>query len=140
MSGEVIKSLEKIYSSIPDFDCKHCHDCCGPIIWYEPEDILIREYIKKHNLKRFSWTSEEFKKNNMRCPYIKDDRCAIYPVRPIVCRLQGNISELKCKFLNNNRLLSKEKLENLRKEFIKLIDLTNGKNVLYSTHKLKIER
>ena len=96
--------------------------------------------MKKHNIKRISWTTEEFKKNNMRCPYIHDDRCIIYPVRPMVCRLQGNISDLKCKFLNNNKLLSKEKLENLRKDFIKLIDFTNGKNILYSTRKLKIER
>lgn len=140
MSKNVIKSLKNIYSSIPEFSCKHCHDCCGPIIWYEPEDILIRNYIKKHNIKRISWTIEEFKKNNMRCPYINNDRCIIYSVRPIVCRLQGNISELKCKFLNNNKLLSKEKLKNLRKDFIKLIDFTNGKNVLYGTRRLKIEK
>jgi hypothetical protein len=140
MSTDTIKSLENIYSSITDFNCKHCHDCCGPIIWYEPEDILIRDYMKKHNIKRISWTIEDFKKNNMKCPYIHDDRCIIYPVRPMVCRLQGNISELKCKFLNNNKLLSKEKLENLRKDFIKLIDFTNGKNILYSTRRLKIER
>jgi hypothetical protein len=139
MHKYIIKSLKDIYSTIPDFKCKHCHDCCGPIIWYEPEDILIRDYMEKNNIKRISWTIEEFKKNNMRCPYIKNDRCIIYPVRPIVCRLQGNISELKCKFLNN-KLLSKEKLKNLRKDFIQLIDFTNSRNIFYSTRKLKIKR
>jgi Fe-S-cluster containining protein len=139
MYSKVIKSLEKIYSTIPDFNCMHCHNCCGPIIWYEPEDILIRDYMKKHNIQRISWTMGEFKKNNMKCPYIKDDRCIIYPVRPIVCRLQGNISELKCKFSNKNQLVLKEKLEKLRKDYIKLIDFTNRKNVFYSTRRLLIK-
>jgi len=136
LNEAIIESLEKIYSKIQDFKCKQCHQCCGPIIWFEPEELLIRDYLEKHKLKRILWTKEEFKLNKMRCPYLRNDRCIIYSVRPIVCRLQGNISELKCKSLTNSNLISEEDLENIRKEFIKLIKQSNGTNIFYSTLKL----
>jgi len=136
LDKKIKKSLKEIYKSINNFKCQHCHQCCGPIIWFEPEELFINEYIEKKKIKRILWTKEEFKENNMRCPYLIDDRCIIYPVRPIVCRLQGNISELKCKLSNDGTFLSEKKLENIRKKFIKLIKLTNGINNFYSTLKL----
>ena len=139
MYQQIIESLEKIYSSIQNFPCKQCHKCCGPIIWFEPEELLIRDYLEKNKIKRIVWTKEEFEKNHMRCPYIIDDRCIIYPVRPIVCRLQGEISELKCKSSNDHRLMSEKELNDIREEFVKLIKKTNGMNIFYSTLKLKTE-
>jgi len=118
---------------IPNFECKHCHNCCGPIVWFKPEEILISDYLHNKKIKRFLWTKEEFEQNQMRCPYLIDNRCIIYPVRPIVCRLQGNISELKCKLSNNAILMSEKEKDNVRKEFIKLIKQTNGTNIFYST-------
>lgn len=139
MNQTKIESLKKIYNSIQNFKCQHCHQCCGPIIWFEPEEILIRNYLQKQKIKRILWTKEEFEQNQMRCPYLINDRCIIYPVRPIVCRLQGNISELKCMSLNNVRLMSEKELNKIRKEFIKLIRQTNGTNIFYSTLILKNE-
>ena len=136
MDKKIKKSLKEIYDAIDNFKCQHCHQCCGPIIWFEPEEMFINEYMVKKNIKRILWTKEEFKKNKMRCPYLLEERCSIYPARPIVCRLQGNISELKCKLSNESTFLSENQLENLRKEFIKLIMLTNGMNNFYSTLKL----
>jgi len=124
---------------IPDFECQHCHQCCGPVVWFEPEEILISDYLQKQGIKRILWTKEEFEQNHMRCPYLVDDRCIIYPVRPIVCRLQGNISELKCKLSNGSRLMCQKELNNIGEEFIKLIRQTNGMNIFYSTLKLKPE-
>jgi Fe-S-cluster containining protein len=95
--------------------------------------------LEKNKIKRIIWTREEFEKNHMRCPYLIDDRCIIYPVRPIVCRLQGNISELRCFSSNNGILISEKDLNNIRKEFIKLIRQTNSVNIFYSTLKLKPE-
>ena len=136
MNKTIIESLEKIYSQIQNFKCQQCHQCCGPIIWFEPEELLIKDYLEKHKIKRILWTKEEFELNNMRCPYLRNGSCIIYPVRPIVCRLQGNISELKCKSLTNPKLMSEEELENIRKEFINLIRQSNGTNIFYSTLKL----
>jgi Fe-S-cluster containining protein len=136
LDKKIKKSLNEIYKSIKTFNCKHCHQCCGPIIWFEPEELFIRDYLEKNKIKRIVWTKEEFEKNHMRCPYIIDDRCIIYPVRPIVCRLQGNISELKCKSSKPVTLISEKELNNIREEFIKLIRQANGMNNFYSTLKL----
>ena len=132
----MICSLKKIYDSIQNFECRHCHKCCGPIIWFEPEEILIRDYLLRNKIRRILWTKKDFEKNQMRCPYLIADRCIIYPVRPIVCRLQGNISELKCKSSNNVNLISEKELNTIKKQFINLIRLTNGTDIFYSTLKL----
>jgi hypothetical protein len=48
---ELLKNqLEEIYSKIPNFDCYHCHKCCGPIIWFKTEDILMNEYMKNNKI------------------------------------------------------------------------------------------
>ena len=130
---KIIDALEKLYLIIPDFNCNHCHKCCGPIVWFEPEEIMIRDYLKKNNIQRIVWTKEEFKNNKMLCPYLKNDRCCMYPVRPIVCRLQGNIPDLKCKSKNNNKFISKNELGEIQKHFLDLIRQTNGMKKFYST-------
>jgi Fe-S-cluster containining protein len=139
LNQSIFESLVKIYSSIHNFPCKQCHKCCGPIIWFEPEELFIRDYLEKNKIKRIVWTKEEFEKNHMICPYIIDNKCIIYPVRPIVCRLQGNISELRCMSSNNCTLTSEIELNKIREEFVKLIRKTNGMNIFYSTLKLKPE-
>jgi Fe-S-cluster containining protein len=131
----IIDYLENIYSQIPGFNCQHCHQCCGPIFWFEPEDILIRQYMEKNKIERISWSREEFDKNQDKCPYLINDRCIIYSVRPIVCRLQGNISELRCKSSDEKKLISQEKLNDIKEEFFKLIRQSNSTNVFYSTLK-----
>lgn len=137
LDEEKIKiSLKKIYSMIPYFDCKHCHKCCGPIIWFEPEELLIRDFLQKNNIKRVIWTKDEFKKNEMKCPYLSNDKCIIYEVRPIVCRLQGNIPELKCESSNNHKFMTKDSLNDLKKKFFGLIEQSNGLNIFYSTQKI----
>jgi len=136
LEQKIIESLQRLYSRIPNFECKHCHQCCGPIIWFAPEEILIKEYLEKFKIKRIIWTKKEFEKNQMKCPYLLNNRCIIYQVRPIVCRLQGNIFELKCKSSKNYISISKKELDNIREEFIKLIKQINGKNIFYSTLRL----
>lgn len=126
--------MENVYSQIPEFECKHCHRCCGPIIWFKPEEIFIRGYIKNHDVEYIVWSTEQFKNNDMCCPYLKNDRCIIYPVRPIVCRLQGNVSDMPCEY-NTKKIMSKNQLDRIKKEFEKLLQETDGKNVFYGTRK-----
>lgn len=133
---DIIVNLEKIYQSIPDFKCTHCHQCCGPIVWFEPEEILIKRFLRKNKIERIIWSLNEFEKNKMKCPYLIDDRCIIYTVRPLVCRLQGNISELKCNLSKTNKKISNTSLNKLRNKYINLIKQANGMYNFYSTLKL----
>ena len=130
----MIQRLFEIYAEIPTFQCRHCHECDGPIIWFEPEEILIREYLTEHNLEYIVWSTEEFTQHNMRCPYLQHERCVIYPVRPIVCRLQGTIPELPCP-LNKTTPLSQEKWDHIKREFDTLVQEIGGRDAYYGTRK-----
>jgi Fe-S-cluster containining protein len=134
LTKEMREKLYKIYSKIPDFECKHCHECEGPIVWFLPEELLIRDYLKKHNMKYLKWTKEQFERNKSKCPYLKNDRCSIYPVRPIVCRLQGNISDLPCKN-NKNGYISEKKLAEIKKDMEKLVKEMDSVGIIYGTKK-----
>jgi len=99
-----IKKLHDLYAEIPAFKCKGCHDCCGPIIFGRIEGKLIRSYCRQNNIpipvSRIRWqneTTEEFYPLKLDCPFLKDDGCLIYPVRPYICRLQGHVKKLPCK-------------------------------------------
>jgi len=131
---EIQKKLEKIYAKIPNFECKHCHECEGPIIWFKPEEIIIRDYLEKNNMQYIKWTKEEFQKNKNKCPYLMDDRCSIYPVRPIVCRLQGTTEDLPCKH-NKKILLTKKQVNEIKKEYEQILREVDGIGVIYSTKK-----
>jgi Fe-S-cluster containining protein len=133
---EVIKNnMETIYNQIPDFECKHCHKCCGPIIWFKAEEILMKDYMRKHKIENVKLTDDDFQKNEMKCPFLKNDRCIIYQVRPIVCRLQGNTPDLPCRF-NKNNFLSEESIKKIKKDFYELNKKVQGVNIFYSTRKM----
>jgi len=87
-------NLKRIYQKIPDFNCKEgCSECCGPHPWSLEEARKIRRFLKKCGLK------ERFVKfGSLSCPYIENERCIIYPVRPLMCRLYGAVEGLKCPF------------------------------------------
>ncbi len=133
---DIKEKLKEIYSKIPSFNCINCNECCGPIIWFEPENLLIKDYLEKNNIDRIVWTKEEFENNNMKCPYLKDNRCSIYPVRPLVCRLQSVVSDLKCKQNINQKNMSDKDLKLILQEFKKIIIESNGIDVFYCTKKL----
>ena len=94
--------------------------------------------MSENNVKRIVWTKEEFEKNNMKCPYLKNSRCSIYPVRPLVCRLQGVVSDLICKQKINQINISNDELKNILEEFKKLILETGKIDVFYCTKKLPL--
>ncbi|MDG6218225.1 MAG: YkgJ family cysteine cluster protein [Candidatus Thermoplasmatota archaeon] len=131
---EVVRRLNKIYEQIPSFECKHCHKCSNPILWFKPEEINIRKYLKKNHLTYLTFSDEEFKENQMRCPYLQKNRCSIYPVRPIVCRLQGTIKELHCPN-NKTPLLTETQYKKIIDELNNLNRSINGMGGYYGTRK-----
>jgi Fe-S-cluster containining protein len=131
---EIQQKLDRIYSKIPDFECKHCHECEAAIVWFKPEEINIRDYLKKHNMKYIQWTKEQFRRNKKKCPYLKNDRCSIYEVRPIVCRLQGTVDELPCKH-NKKIKLSKKQVKEIKDEMDKLVKEMDSVGQIFGTKK-----
>lgn len=118
--------LEKIYALIPEIDCKQgCHACCGPINWSPVEDIVIKEFMKNNNIKDIHWSVEQYVANDLLCPYLEDGKCIIYPVRPIICRLQGHVSKLPCPHIKGFDL-SKQKEDEIMRKYTEL-------NMIYKT-------
>lgn len=132
---EALTRLLEIYAIIPNMTCIHCHSCCGPILWFEPEEILIQEYLEKHQLPYIHWTKEEFEKHQMRCPYLYMDWCSIYPVRPIVCRLQGVIDNLTCEH-NKIEHMTDNQVDKIKKMFFSLLSEMNSLDRFYGTRSL----
>lgn len=93
---EIKKCLNEIYSKVPEFKCENCGECCGPVVWSYPEDLVIREYLEKNNMEYVYWSQEQWIENKLKCPQLGDGSCKIYPVRPLVCRLQGHNKKLPC--------------------------------------------
>ncbi len=63
--------------------------------------VIARECVppssKDLPLSEIAYTSEDLARN--RCPFLRHDfKCNIYEDRPKICRIFGEIEELKCKF------------------------------------------
>ncbi|MFH1102096.1 MAG: YkgJ family cysteine cluster protein [Methanobacteriota archaeon] len=132
----ILDRLQQIYAQIPDCECVHCHQCCGPIAWFKPEELLIRDFLNKQGMEYVVWTTEEFTQHNNRCPYLKQDRCSIYPVRPIVCRLQGIIPQLPCQ-QHGTMSISPQQHASIKQSMDALVRNSNGLGCIYGTRKLR---
>lgn len=137
MLGKTKKELFNIYSKIPDFPCKQCAHCCNHIIWFKPENEIIREYIKNFNLQKTIEINIQ-QDDKEKCPFLKNNKCLVYPVRPIVCRFQGNISELPCKMYEKKKILSKKQVLKIKQEFNSFIKENGGYGIFYSSRKIKL--
>lgn len=115
-----IKELYTIYELIPNFDCKCCGQCCGPINWSLIEDILIKGYMKEHDIKYIKWDVEQYIKNGLLCPYFKNNKCIIYDVRPLICRLQGHTEKLPCPNNKNPKYISNQLRDKIARMYAKL--------------------
>lgn len=114
-----MKSLvEQIYNLVPHLDCKgKCQESCGPIDMSDREKAIIKEFCEKNNIPYFDippLTVERYIRDlaktdkELVCPFLKDDKCSIYSVRPLICRLWGTIEAMPClwgckptRYLNN---------------------------------------
>ena len=101
-----IEQLNGIYAKVPEAVCARCGRCCGPIGFTVLEEKNIEKYLEDEGIdvsacvvgrtkdQVFAFTTDH------KCPFLKDNECIIYPVRPIVCRIFGVIRggrELPCK-------------------------------------------
>jgi len=86
---KIERKLEDFYKSLPTINCKGlCQNSCGPIAMTEFEHSrLIEAAGSKLTLTK---TGD--------CSMLKDGRCSVYKVRPLICRLWGLTKEMQCPF------------------------------------------
>lgn len=78
--------LDALYTELPKLECAgRCSRSCGPI-----------------GMSRVEWqrmcktAGEERKATTLTCPLLEDDRCSVYAVRPMICRLWGLVITMPC--------------------------------------------
>lgn len=79
----------------PHTRCTNCGECCGPV------PITYNDYARISNyLKGNGYAREVVRRKHkpLNCVFRDDEqkKCAIYPVRPMVCRLFGVAIRLQC--------------------------------------------
>ena len=90
--------LKKIYSKIPAVDCKgHCAEACANV----PALPVENKYLEHIGIEPFDDETVVIKKltesgKSEACKHLKDGKCSIYDNRPIICRLYGTTTTLKC--------------------------------------------
>lgn len=82
-----------VYDLTENGKCTGCGNCCSNFIPVTKSEIAkIKEYIKKHDIKRVEHrllVCTEPSIDGM-CPFLDDSKklkCTIYPVRPSVCKI-----------------------------------------------------
>lgn len=101
------KIVKKLRQEIPrKTGCQQCGECCGPVLltgyeinriaWYITQNELWPK-VAENLLKRATTNDDELR---ITCPLLdiqkNTTKCLVYPERPIVCRLQGNMKDLRC--------------------------------------------
>jgi hypothetical protein len=96
-------SLNSIYEQDPStMNCEPCcGNCCSRMIPCEKAETKnIRVYCVEHGIP---FKELNGKDNREKCPYQQSDyKCIVYPVRPLRCRLLGNVQSLQCPILRGN--------------------------------------
>ena len=90
-------ALQAVYDQIPEIpDCQgRCWVSCGPIPMTTRERQRIRQAGFRITPVREAVTQE----GDYFCEALtQDKRCAVYELRPLVCRLWGSIARLKCPY------------------------------------------
>ena len=102
--------LRKVKKEIPKFTgCQRCGQCCGLLKCHPLELEKIKSYHTHNNawkILRFKYLIQNRVEKNVpnnakSCYFLTFDKdaktsCSIYPVRPIVCRMYGVKTGLKC--------------------------------------------
>lgn len=99
MADEVGRVLGEVQNDIPPFECRRCGRCCGPLGATAVEMAIIDVHVSRNNIEvpayRQTTLSTSFisrDTDDVRCPYLKDHECLVYPVRPTICRLFGTVT------------------------------------------------
>ncbi len=100
-------TLETLLAKIPDLECLgFCVESCNQFEVFPAEIKEIKQYCIENKIPFTPFLNheqliEKVENENSHCngcEYLKDRKCTIYPVRPVICRLWGNVDTMKCHF------------------------------------------
>ena len=91
------EKLDKLYAEIPEIECKGlCHTTCGLIPLAPSEEARIVDRIG--TVQRQRLIDQALNTKSLTCPLLKDNRCSVYDIRPLICRLYGTVKKMKCQY------------------------------------------
>ena len=75
--------------TFPPMKCDSgCGRCCGIVPVTETEFQRVARYAQEHALEPVD--------QGITCPWYQGDKCAVYDVRPLVCRMFGHVPQMEC--------------------------------------------
>lgn len=84
-------ALDVLYAELPSIDCQgKCLESCGPIVMsrIEWKRILRHPVLKGKKEPRM--------RPDFSCPFLVSERCGVYKIRPMICRLWGVVESMPC--------------------------------------------
>ncbi len=86
-------ALADLWASLPTLECRGlCHEACGPIRMSPLEHRLVAA-AGADIPDGFAWRAAR----EVDCPALTVvKRCAVYDVRPTICRLWGMVESMPC--------------------------------------------
>jgi hypothetical protein len=89
-------TLDALYDTLPPLECKGlCAESCGPIECSTRE----RERIAERGVRLPTMAEVVIRDRageTLTCPALRDGRCSVYEVRPMICRIWGATAGLPC--------------------------------------------
>lgn len=89
------ESLESVYAELPEVKCKgKCSEACGPVLMSSAEEQVFRSAGKAVPRPTAMLLS-----GDASCPHLTPlNRCSVYEIRPLICRLYGVVKAIRCEF------------------------------------------
>jgi len=89
MNAKAIRKLRVLADALPPIQCDSgCGECCGPAMCTDREYREISAHMARHGIKAVQ--------QGIVCPMYQRGACAIYAVRPLICRTYGHFAGLPC--------------------------------------------
>ena len=102
--------LEALYARLPTIECRRlCQGSCGPITYTRAEGRRMRAV---------AGVEPQPDPRTLTCSMLSEDgSCAVYAVRPLICRLYGLVRMMQCPFgCRPERFLTNAECEQVMRE------------------------
>lgn len=84
-----VRAKNKKLKVLPPMRCDAgCGKCCGVVPCTTTELGRIRMFVSKHGIIP--------RDQEHTCPFYQEGTCAIYPVRPLICKAFGHVPQMPC--------------------------------------------